>query len=216
LTTVPITVTIPVGPHPANVRWLKECLDSINSQTVYPAEVLIIDDGANLQDIHNVRIWKTPWPTGVAHGFNYGVALANNNLVVMLGSDDKLLPTALEQAYSTWSFYQDPLGYYGFLVRYDDGREQSIPCNGAMVPQTLWKHTGGFPIESAIGACDTWLLSLMVIGGGKWGNIYPIGDSPLYWYRAHPETDTAKRGEMYEVMVTARDVWLRRRMKESE
>lgn len=213
----PITVTIPVGPYPSNKRWLKECLESINAQSSYPAEVLIIDDGAELSDIHNVRIWKTPWRSGVAHAFNYGVALAENELVIMLGSDDRLLNPAVEQAYSTWTAIQDSLGYYAFIIEYaSDGRLQGVPCNGAMTTRTLWKHTGGFPPEAAIGACDTWLLSIMYAANGRYGNIYPIGDSPLYWYRDHPDIDTNRMREMSEIMTQARNLYILRKLKELE
>lgn len=213
MTTVPITVVIPVGPHPSNIRWLRECLESLNNQTRFPAEVLIIDDGANIEGLNNVRIWKAPWRLGVSHAFNFGVALASNDLVIMLGSDDWLYGSALETAYNTYSVYNDPLGYYAYMVRYADGREQDVPCNAAMVHKHLWRHTGGFPVEAAIGACDTWLISLLLLGDGKWGNLYHIGTEPLYHYRNHAETDTAQRGEMYGVMIAARDVWLRRKME---
>lgn len=216
MTTVPITVTIPVGPRASHRRWLRECLESINRQSVFPAEVLIIDDGAHLTDIRNVRIWSTPWLSGVAHSFNYGVALATNELVVMLGSDDRLLNPALEQAYATWQSIHDPLGYYGFLIEYDDGHIQDIPCNGAMVTQSLWKHTGGFPVEAAIGACDTWLLSWLYLAKGKMGTIYRIGEAPLYWYRKHAETDTRLRAGGYEQMLAVREVWLQKKLKELE
>lgn len=209
----PLTISIPVGPRPSNRRWLDECLESLDLQTVKADEILLIDDQANLQPIPGVRIWKTPWQSGVAHAFNYGVALARNNLVIMLGSDDRLMPEAVEVAWATWQEHHDPLGYYGFLLEYNTGKLQNVPCNGAMVHKDLWRHTGGFPIESAIGAPDTWLISLLVVGQGRFGNLYQIGHKPLYWYREHSETDTAGRGEMWEAVVKARDIYLRRKLE---
>lgn len=211
--TVPITVTIPVGPFESNRRWLNECLESINQQTVQPDEILLIDDQAKLYGIDGVTIWRTPWRSGVDCAFNYGVALARNDLVIMLGSDDKLLPEAVERAWDTWSYIHDPLGYYAFQVVYPDGREQNTPCNGAMVHKALWQLTGGFPVEAGIGACDTFLLSIMIAANGKLGNIYGIGPRPYYWYRDHPDTDTAQRGRMYDVMVLARDVFIRKTLE---
>lgn len=195
--TVPITVSIPVGPNPANKRWLSECVGSVLSQNVKPSEILIIDDGANLEPIEGVRIWKTPWVSGVAHAFNFGVALAENDLVIMLGSDDKLMNDCVSECWKAWENTKDSLGYYAMCIRYDDGREQNVPCNAAMVHKELWRHTGGFPIESSIGACDTMLLSMMMACGSAAGNIRPITNNPIYWYRQHPETDTNER----------RDVW---------
>lgn len=208
--TVPITVTIPVGPYPQNVRWLHEALNSIVEQGVLPDEVLLIDDGAGLDPAHypGCRIWRTPWRSGVAHAFNYGVALARNDLVVMLGSDDRLLPDCIRTCWATWQRLDDPIGYYAMTVLYDDGKVQNDPCNAAMVHKALWNLTGGFPIEAAIGACDTWLISKIMIGGG--GNIYHLSEYPTYWYRAHEETSTRTRANWFGIIEIARDEWLRR------
>jgi hypothetical protein len=212
----PITVSIPVGPNPSNVRWLGECLNSLWHQTLKPAEVLLIDDGANLGLMPGLSIWKSPWRLGVTHAFNFGVALAQNNLVVMLGSDDWLHPEAIERAYVAWNDIRDPMGYYGFIVKYADGRIQYDPCNGAMVTKDLWQATGGFPIEAAIGACDTWLISLLMISNGRFGNLHQIGPEPYYFYRNHSDTDTVTRPISMDVVAIARDAWLKAKMKELE
>ena len=209
---VPIAVAIPVGPHPSNVQWLHEALESIEQQTELPGEVLLIDDGAHLDPARypGCRIWATPWPSGVAHAFNYGVALASYDLVIMLGSDDRLLPDCIAVCWQFWQGIQDPRGYYAMPVVYDDGREQLDPCNAAMVHKELWKLTGGFPVEAAIGACDTWLISKIWVGKGTQGSLYTVGDRPLYWYRDHAATDTHVRGETWGLLGQYRDLWLRR------
>jgi len=210
--TAPITIAIPVGPNPANVQWLHEALESIEQQTELPGEVLLIDDGAHLDPARypGCRIWATPWPSGVAHAFNAGVALAAYDLVIMLGSDDRLLPHAVATCWQFWQGVQDPHGYYAMPVVYDDGREQLDPCNAAMVHKDLWKLTGGFPVEAAIGACDTWLISKIWVGKGTQGSLYTVGDGPLYWYRDHAATDTHQRAATWDLLVAYRDLWLRR------
>lgn len=212
--TMPITIAIPVGPHPSNVRWLGECLASIAEQTVNPAEILIIDDGANLdpRDYPAVRIERTPWRAGVAHAFNCGVALAKNDLVLMLGSDDRLHPAAIQACQWCWDYYHDPLGYYYFVIEYESGKYQDIPCNGAFVHKELWKRTGGFPPEAAIGACDTWIISLLYASRGRAGNLYQISPAALYWYRDHPQTDTVQRAAWFGLVETARNLWLERQL----
>lgn len=204
----PITIAIPVGPHPSNTRWLGECLASIAEQTMPPDEVLLIDDGAHLGPIPNTRIWATPWPSGVAHGFNYGVALARNDLVLMLGSDDRLMPDAVATCWSSWCAVRDAHGYYYLPIQYDDGRRQHVPCNAAMVHKALWTLNGGFPIEGAVGACDTLLINKMQVTNGRLGTLYPIGnaDHPLYWYRAHAETDTNTRRKWHGVVAVIRNM----------
>lgn len=195
MTTVPITVSIPVGPNPSNRRWLREAIESAREQTMQPEEILLIDDGANLDeaDYPGVRIYKAPWKLGVAHAFNFGVALAYNDLVIMLGSDDQLLQTCVEHCWRAWEEINDPHGYYYMAVVYHDGREQNTPCNAAMVHKDLWHLTGGFPVEASVGMCDNVLISLMMASQGRLGQIYAIGTEPIYWYRAHSETDTAMR-----------------------
>jgi len=212
---MPITIAIPVGPHPSNVQWLGECLASIAEQTVTPDEILLIDNGAHLDpaDYPACRIWTSPWPLGVAMGFNYGVALAKNDLVLMLGSDDRLHPAAIQACQWAWDYYHDPLGYYYFVVEYASGKYQDIPCNGAFVHKELWKRTGGFPPEAAIGACDTWLISLLYASKGRAGNLYQISPAALYWYRDHPHTDTVERAAWMGLVTQARDLWLRKQLK---
>jgi cephalosporin hydroxylase len=148
----------------------------------------------------------------VAHAFNYGVALAKNDLVLMLGSDDRLMPHAVQACQWAWDHYHDPLGYYYFIIEYESGRLQDIPCNGAFVHKELWKRTGGFPVEAAMGACDTWLISLLYASKGRAGNLYQISPTPLYWYRDHPQTDTVQRGAWMGMIVTARNIWVEKQL----
>lgn len=210
MTTVPITVTIPVGPYPSNTRWLTECIDSISQQTVLPEEILIIDDGANIDpDTLShlaITIWQTPWQSGVAHAFNFGVALAHNDLVVMLGSDDKLLPTCIEKLWQCWEGHKDPMGYYFLALKYSDDREQNTPCNAAMVHKHHWRVTGGFPVESAVGAPDTMLCSIMLKHYPKAGTFYKVSEETLYWYRYHPEIETHRKPAWGGVVHLTRDL----------
>ena len=196
-----ITVVVPVGPNPAYRDYLAECLDSVRAQTVPPAEILVIDDQAHLEqkDVgSDVTLWKTPWLSGVAHVFNFGVALAKQEFVFMLGSDDRLEPWCLEDCAKAYNKRRDPLGYYYVDVQYSDGRQQSLACHAAMVTKTLWRHNGGFPIESAIGAPDTVLVSIMLAAKGKAGNLIHVASkTPPYWYRLHDQTDTVARSRPF-------------------
>jgi len=195
---VPITVTIPVGPHPANILWLAEALESITAQSVWPEEILLIQDRETLEisepsDGPSVRIWKAPWKLGVAHAFNFGVALANTELVLMMGSDDRLLPDCLAACEMARKEWPQPLGYYYMAVLYPDGHIQGDPCNAAMVTKTLWRHTGGFPVESAVGMPDSILISMILAAQGKLGYLVPVPGGPYYYYRQHSDTETEQR-----------------------
>ncbi len=213
ITTIPITVTIPVGPNPANKRWLGEAINSVLLQHYRANEILLIDDQAGLRleprdynsktlwidDLEvqvpdHINLWKTPWQSGVAHAFNFGVALARNDLVVMLGSDDLLQPWALSDLKATVERWGDPLGYYWYDIEYmDTGETQHLPCHGAAITKQLMKHTGGFPVESAIGQPDTMLISIM-LAHPEAGRLISVDSKvPPYRYRRHPESDTGTR-----------------------
>lgn len=205
-----ITVAIPVGPHPANRRWLSECLDSVHAQT-QRADVLLIDDMGQLPDfsgVSGVRMWRAPWYLGVAHAFNMGVALADDPLVFMLGSDDTLEPTCIEECLNAYYAARDDLAYYYCGVRYmDTGELQTLPCHAAMVTKALWRLTGGFPVQSSSGAPDAALLSIMIGNYPRAGSLRQVADGkPLYNYRRHAETDTASKGPWQGVILQTRDL----------
>lgn len=196
-----ITVAIPVGPNRVYQQYLQECLDSVKAQTLEVDDVILIDDMAGVEtwglDLngfkHGVRIHKNPWLCGVSHSFNFGVALARAELVIMLGSDDKLFPHAVEDALGTWEKYKDPLAYYYFTIVYShNGEEQRAANNCAMVHKDLWKYTGGFPIQTTVGANDFILLStLLRCEADKVKFINIESNTPAYWYRMHDQSITS-------------------------
>ena len=203
-----ITVTIPIGPDPVYRDYIEECVASVHEQERPPTEILIIDDQAHLTDEEithlsalgdvPIRVWRTPWLSGVAHAFNFGVALSTDNLVLMLGSDDRLEPWAVRDCLAAWEATSDPFGYYYMDVRYSDGRQQNLPCHAAMVPKTLWRHNGGLPVESAVGAPDTILISIIMAAQGAAGNLRHVkSPMPPYFYRLHDRTDTVARSRPF-------------------
>jgi len=205
-----ITVVIPVGPFLANKRWLEEALDSVKTQTRKPDEILIIDDMADLSDIYigGCTYWKSPWRLGVAHAFNFGVALAKNELVFLLGSDDYMEPRCLELCIEEWKTNQKQDGYYYVGVQYLDDREfnkQDVPCGAAMVTKNTWRKTGGFAVESAVGTSDANFVSQMMIH--KAVPLIKVANGEiLYNYRPHPESDTAYKQPWQGVILQTRDL----------
>jgi glycosyltransferase involved in cell wall biosynthesis len=51
-----VTVLIPVGPKPGNIRWINDALESVYAQTHPVKEIFLIDDQAHLT---SQWIWKT-------------------------------------------------------------------------------------------------------------------------------------------------------------
>jgi len=192
-----ISVVIPVGPLPHHRRWLKECLDSLLAQTRQPDSVILVNDGGSpLTDLPAGLVYvivENEMRLGMVASFNRGVATAPG-LALTLGSDDVLLPHALADAEATWKKYRRENAYYYFDVAYSDGRpSQSIACHAAMVHAGWYKSIGGLPPESAVGAPDTMLIS-MIMAKRIHADLLNIKSAiPPYWYRVHDLTDTNTR-----------------------
>lgn len=208
-----VSVIIPVGPEAHHTDFLKECLESVAQQTHPPADVLLIDDMADLPpaelgpiiSLPQLRVWRAPWHLGVASVFNCGVALAKTDLVFMLGADDKLMPNCLEKCVEAYLREGKIDAYYNVGVAHSDGREdQYIACHAAMVTKGLWQKTGGFPPESVVGAADTMFLSILIANQPA-PIILVDRTEPLYWYRVHENTDTAQRRSWFSILHEVRN-----------
>jgi len=208
-----ITTVIPIGPFEANFRWFDECVKSVRTQLGPRDNILIIDDHTKhpLEQYRSLTtdVYRNPWRLGIAASFNIGVALAQHNLVVMLGSDDYLLPNALEACKRTYTHHKDDTAYYWMPIVYSDGEEQALPCHAAMVTKGLWNHTGGFAPETSIGAPDAALISILMGNGPNAGRLYKVGHTPLYWVRRHNEQDTATRLEYQNCILHIRNILTR-------
>lgn len=211
-----VSVVIPIGPSAANSRWLDQAVLSVSEQTWAKradggVDLVLVDDMANLipsmiPQGFPYRIWKAPWYLGVAHAFNIGVAVAPSDLVFMLGSDDWLELDCIEACVDEFKRQRDTTAYYYVGVRYSDtGETQDLACHAAMVTKALWRRTGGFPIQSASGAPDAALLSILIGNYPRAGRFWKVSNGrPLYNYRRHSETDTASKGSWQGVILETR------------
>lgn len=204
--TAPITVIIPVGPKPHHREYLSEMLASISVQSLAPDEVILVNDGGEpiltwwqgitpVSEKTTIREYHQPWNVGMVACWNCGVGLARNELVLLVGADDTLYGDCVEECYKAFQREQEVLGYYYLGVKYSDGREQNTACNAAMVTKTLWKHTGGFPPQSAVGAPDHIFLSMLLCAsrdGRTQAKIIRVCDDMLYWYRVGEHSETTR------------------------
>lgn len=134
------------------------------------------------------RIWKPPWNVGVADAFNFGVALSETNLVFLIGSDDRMMPTCLEECVAEYEI-QKIEGWYNVTIETSSGDIQWIPNNTAMVTKRLWEWTGGFPPSAGVGGPDALLLSILMVHAPE-RIIQVKQDTPLCWLREHEHQAT--------------------------
>lgn len=192
-----VTVVVPVGPHCAYRDYLGECLQSIREQTVQPQEIIVVDDMAGLPaySFPDCRIIKNDWLQGAADSWNRGVANAITNPVFLMGSDDKLMPTCLEECMAEYERQQKLDAWYNVTIELQNGETSWLFNNAAMVTKGLWNMTGGFP-PSAFAGPDALLLSIMMVHMSK-RMVQVKQGTPLYWCRQHPEQDTLRNAARF-------------------
>lgn len=202
---IPISIMIPVGPLPHHREWLAEAIQSVEVQAFPDDEIVLVNDGGPLLELSShacrTQVYSLPANCGAVAANNIGVAIARNEHILMLGSDDRLLPGCLDALREAWLRIGDPLGYYYLAVEYADGRpSQNNPCQAAMVTKTLWRYTGGFPQEAALGAIDHIFLQMLITGrerGVSAARLYSVSDRVLYWYRPHAMTETNNKTQRW-------------------
>lgn len=207
---------MPVGPN-YNEEWLKEAVDSVLNQTVLPEEILFIDDGAEL-DIESflqvrwteqlkrkktfviknylvqVSYYVNPWRLGFSAAFNCGVGLADNDLIVYLAVDDKLMPEAIESMLNCYHEHNQKDAFYACSYEIN-GETHTIPINVGMVTKNFWKWYGGFPPAAFVGPDAAMHSVLMKHAPDR--RIWVKDGTPLYWLREHDQQETKTHTWVY-------------------
>jgi len=202
---IDITVSIPVGPYEHNRKWLGECMNSIYPQLRENDTIVLVYEPPNDSDaILASRVLTKiiePCRLGIPAMVNLSVAHAQNNHVLLMNSDDKLLPGAIDAVRAAWDRHRDFHGWYYLNSAFSDGRYIQRAASGvAMVYKPYFLELGGYPPESAVGGPDWMFLSLM--SHQNLIKLYPVSDDTVYhWHRVHPDQESAKRrGDWDEAM----------------
>jgi hypothetical protein len=236
-----VTVIIPVGPQKEYLQYLPEAIESILVQTVLPTEILLLADGVDISldflkgivvkyshaiemfkdhftlcpidrnKMIMIKRWKSPWNIGFSPIFNCGVGLALYDNIVYLASDDKLMPTCIEDCVNTWNEYDQKDAWYACTYQLENGDTYTIPNNAGMITKNLWKWTKGFP-PAAFAGPDALLLSCLI--AHALDRIIKVEEGkPNYWIREHPYQETKRQFGYYAasgVMEIIRDMETRR------
>ena len=216
--TTPITIVVPVGPQPEYKLYLGECLDSIQEQMLPEDQIIVVDDQAKLETRHypeggrnfwvetdpeqiksgSLVIWRTPWLVGCADAWNFGVSFSRNDLCLLMGSDDKLLPGCLDALREAYEQNNGEAAWYNVTLQIDEGPDTGIhPVfnNAAAVTKKLWALTGGFP-PSAFAAPDALLISILIKHMPE--RLIQVKEGqPLYWARHHDAQDTQRQAARF-------------------
>ena len=98
----PVGVSVVVNNY-NYAQYLREAIESVLAQTYHHVELVVVDDGSTdesreiLQDYRSCAVLILKENGGQASAFNAGIAQASGDLILLLDSDDYLLPHAVEE-----------------------------------------------------------------------------------------------------------------------
>ncbi len=177
------TVSICIPTHNRKA-YLRQTLESIRAQTYQDYEIVIVDDGST--DGTDKMVRQLPYRVTYHWQENRGVAAAANRLINLakcqyiapIGSDDMLMPDAIERMVRVLERESEDIIVYGPYLRID---ENGVVCGesrrklysgyvtrylfesifvsmcGSMFPKKILQEAGGFD-ESLLAAEDYDLL----------------------------------------------------------
>lgn len=158
-------------------KYLKECIDSVISQTYRNLTIILIDDGSNdessalcdeyqLLDERIVTLHKING--GLSDARNYGIAYIQNYLdakcdyICFVDSDDYVVPYMLERLKQEVDNNYDIVGFNSYEVN-DNGKEVSKPYTKLQfTPKT------GYNTEERL----SFLISANSLGDFAWNKAY--------------------------------------------
>ncbi|KII81188.1 glycosyltransferase family 2 protein [Vibrio renipiscarius] len=134
---ISVTVVVPIYNKEA---YIKSLVETINSQSKFPSEVIFIDDASTDNSLKilksmdlgcNFRIIENRVNLGVSKSRNIGVSLSKNEIICLLDSDDYFEADYLCSMYkSMLKLNCDLLGSsYAFDVDGDVKTAKTIDCN---------------------------------------------------------------------------------------
>jgi glycosyltransferase involved in cell wall biosynthesis/acyl carrier protein len=194
-------------------RHLRECVESILSQSLQSYEIIIVNDGStdDSQSIAEslidessskaMRIIRQPNSGKPAVARNNGISQAIGKYILCLDADDKLSPDFLLQCARTLEFtpgvsiaYPDQQNF-GEVTTFEPHPEYDFTtltkfnyiCSSvAMFPKRVWEIVGGFSTDVGYEDWDFW------ISCGERGFHGKRVPGAILWYRKHSQGQYSK------------------------
>lgn len=211
-----------VTPSLNQSRYLREAIESVQSQSYAPIEHIVVDGGSAdgtteiLQDYEHVR-WVSEPDRGQSHALNKGFAMARGDVFGWLNADDAYERTAVERAVAVLNDTAAGLVYADVTRVNDDGvnprrirsrpefdlwTELNLGC-GIYSPAVFFTRAA----YEAVGGIDESLD--MTMDYDLWlriGKRYPVRHVDAVWgiQRLHGEAKTRRLDPWPERLVVSR------------
>ncbi|MFE6661883.1 glycosyltransferase, partial [Bacillus subtilis] len=208
------TVSV-IVPFFNQLKYLRQCLESVLKQTFDDIEVLLVNDGSAEDPAELVRALGDPRIKLIVQA-NAGVAIARNNAIaassgeflVFLDADDWLAPTMIEELSQALIGDKDAGMAYCDIIRVDEQGEVAdlhkvaharAELNGNILPSLMLG--GYFPpvcvmvrasaldkvggFDKLLGGCCDWDLWIRIVASGFTARFVP---RELGYYRLHDQS----------------------------
>ena len=136
-----------------NEKYLRQCLDSIRSQTYLYFEVILVDDGSTdnsgkicdeyAEQDERFRVIHQP-NGGVTRARKTGIQNAKNEYIAWVDSDDYIGPDLLENLHTIIEEYAPDMIAFGLTIISNDGRISFSRGNGLPSEKLYFTHDEGF------------------------------------------------------------------------
>ena len=127
-----ISVIIPIY---NTQKYLKKCIDSVESQSYNNIEIILVNDGSTdssekiirpyLQKYENIKYYKKE-NGGLSDARNYGMPYATGEYIAFLDSDDYVESTMYEEMYEGAKKENADMVECDFIWEYPDKRKEDI------------------------------------------------------------------------------------------
>jgi GT2 family glycosyltransferase len=131
--------------------YLKQCIESIKTQTIKSFEIIIIDNHSTDTSLENIRLYDdikivcNPYNFGFAMGQNQGIRLASGKYILALNFDIIMERTFLEEMVSVMKLSENVGTVSGKMLRLKNGPQNihEIDNVGLLLPsRRVPKHRG--------------------------------------------------------------------------
>lgn len=180
----PISIVITTHHRPA---LLMQAISAINSQSVLPREVVVVDDGFTLQateidDILKLSPLVRVHPVdhgGLSRARNIGADDTTGRFILFVDDDDELTPIAIEELTRLGNVSPDAIALVGACQPFSSSGGRAYRAhfpNPATVRDDLWRRN-----QLSVGAVAVDRNTLRSVGG--WDTDAPSAEDYLLWLK---------------------------------
>lgn len=190
--------------------WVRQALDSVLSNTVKPAEVVVVIDGpipADLQAVlsefsskyKQIKLYPLEKNGGLGPALAYGLQKCSHELVARMDADDISLPDRFEKQLAYFTAHPQTAVLGGQIQEIDGDTLKPVAIR--RVPQTDKKIKQFLKSRSPFNHMSVMFKKSKVLAAGSYGNYYFMQD---YFLWAHMAAKGFEMANLPDVLVNAR------------